>query len=347
MNIISVNPLSDTRWQALVEQHQSSVFHSPAWIRVLTESYGFDSQALIALNGTGEPEAGIAYCRVEEVAEPRIVSLPFSDFCDPLVNNASEWRRVSEEMLGKECLIKLRCLHNQLPLEDERFTLVNRAKWHCVDLRPDLDTIWNTLHSSARRAIRKARRDDITVSVAESKDDLRAFFELHLRVRKYKYRLLAQPYRFFENIWDHFITEQDGVLMLARYQDEIIGGVLFLEWQDKLYYKFNASDPERIVHRPNDLLIWEGIQYGKGKGYTYLDFGLSDWDQEGLVRYKNKFATQEKTISFLQYAPNGAGSQSERRVRRLLPQLTDLFTDASVGDTVTEKAGELLYRFFV
>ena len=347
MNVMNVNPLSDTRWQELVNQHQSSVFHSPAWIRVLTETYGFDTQALIALNGTGEPQAGIAYCRVDEVVDPRIVSLPFSDFCDPLVHSMNEWHCLTNKMLAEECLIKLRTLHSQLPLVDERFALVNRAKWHSVDLRPDLDIIWNTLNSSARRAIRKACRDNITVSIAEGKNDLRAFFELHLRVRKYKYRLLAQPYSFFENIWDQFIARQDGVLMLARCQNKIIGGILFLEWQDKLYYKFNASEPENILHRPNDLLIWEGIQYGKGKGYTYLDFGLSDWDQEGLVRYKNKFASQEKTISFLQYTPDGSDSQSERRVRRLLPQLTNLFTDASVADTVTEKAGELLYRFFI
>lgn len=42
--------------------------------------------------------------------------------------------------------------------------------------------------------------------------------------------------------------------------------------------------------------MWQGIQYGKAKGYTHLDFGLSDWDQEGLVRYKRKFATTDLSI---------------------------------------------------
>ena len=78
-----------------------------------------------------------------------------------------------------------------------------------------------------------------------------------------------------------------------------------------------------------------------------MDFGLSDWEQEGLVRYKRKFTSEEKTISFLSYMPAGERSQQEQQGRVLLSRLTDLFTDESVPDPVTYKAGELLYRFFI
>jgi CelD/BcsL family acetyltransferase involved in cellulose biosynthesis len=142
------------------------------------------------------------------------------------------------------------------------------------------------------------------------------------------------------------VEEESGLLMTAIHQNQIIGCVFFLEWKDILYYKFNASSPEHLEHRPNDLLIWEGIQYAKAKGYTYLDFGLSDWDQEGLVQYKRKFATDEKAISFLRHEPEGMPAQPGQQMRSLLPLLTDLFTDESMPDCVTEKAGELLYRFF-
>jgi hypothetical protein len=89
------------------------------------------------------------------------------------------------------------------------------------------------------------------------------------------------------------------------------------------------------------------MQYGQAKGYEYLDFGLSDWEQEGLLQYKRKFATEEKTISFLRYTPDGAPGEKEKRMRKVLPQLTDLFADESVPDEVTEKAGDLLYQFFI
>ncbi len=346
MNIICINPQTDPLWQRLVKQHRSDAFHSPEWMQVLTDTYGFDVRAHVLLDEAREPRAGIPFCCMEDIKNKRIVTLPFSDYCDPVVENYEQWIDLTKPLLAEEAPYTIRCVHNNVPLADERFTLANKAKWHGLDLSSDLDTLWSGLHSSARRAIRKAEREGIVIRIAEKKEDLRAFFELHLGVRKYKYRMVAQPYHFFEAIWRHFIETQQGLLMMAVHQGKIIGGVLFLVWQNRLYYKFNASAPIHLSIRPNDLLIWEGIKYGRAQGHTYLDFGLSDWDQEGLVRYKRKFASEEKTISFLCYEPNGRPTYQEQQLSRLFSQLTELFTDESVPDTVTEKAGDILYRFF-
>jgi hypothetical protein len=142
------------------------------------------------------------------------------------------------------------------------------------------------------------------------------------------------------------LADGKGALMLADYEGEVIGGVMYLEWQNKLFYKFNASNSQHTSLRPNDLVVWEGMKYGRSKGYEYLDFGVSDWDQEGLLQYKRKFATEEKTISFLRHMPAGSPSAKEQQIRQLLPQITDLFTDTAVPDHITEKAGDVLYRFF-
>lgn len=346
MIVTKVDPQTDTLWQELINRHESDVFHTPEWISTLNATYDFDFRALVVLDDAGLPRSGMVYSLIEDMMDPRIVSLPFSDFCDPLVENEYDWNLLITQLLNEEYRLSLRCLNNQIAVSDKRLALTNRAKWHCVDLQRDIDDIWMGLSGSARRAIKKAQRDGVVVQTAQDKDQLRAFYELHLRVRKYKYQLLAQPYRFFEQIWDQFIAKGNGALMIASHDGQVIGGVMFLEWQNKLYYKFNASNPDLIAFRPNDLVVWEGIKYGHGKGYRFLDFGLSDWDQEGLLRYKRKFATEEKTVSFLRYSPNGSPSQKEREMRSVLPQLTDLFVEESVEDRVTEKAGDILYRFF-
>lgn len=346
MRIEHIDPLSDDRWRALASRQPSSVFNSPPWLRVLQETYDFRLRASIVVNDDDQLEAGIVYCQIEDMMDSRIISLPFSDFCDPLVCERDSWDLLIEDLLRRECRISLRCLHNTLPLSDERLSLVSRARWHGVDLQRSAEDVWASLHGSARRAIRKARDKGVQVRIAQDKDDLRAFFLLHLGVRKYKYNLLAQPYPFFECIWDHFLADGNGALMVACYKDEIIGGVLFLEWQDRLYYKFNASSPEQIALRPNDLVLWEGIKYGISKDRKVLDFGLSDWDQEGLLRYKRKYASHEKTISFLNHTPPQSPSETEKRIRQLLPKITDLFVDEAVPDHVSEQAGELLYRYF-
>ncbi|HEV2124383.1 MAG TPA: hypothetical protein VGW38_16640, partial [Chloroflexota bacterium] len=67
-------------------------------------------------------------------------------------------------------------------------------------------------------------------------------------------------------------------------------------------------------------------------------------DQESLLRYKRKYASEEKAITFLRAGPSPLGE--EAAVRDTLRQLTDLLTAETVPDEVTAKAGDTLYRFF-
>jgi len=346
MRVVPIDPVVDPCWQRLVDRRESSVFHSPAWLNVLARTYGFEVGALVLLDADGGPTAGLPFCRMDDVLGKRIAALPFSDYCDPLVGTREECDALVDRLADAGCPVIMRPLHNGVALSDERFVLTKQARWHGIDLRPELENHWARLHDSAKRAIHKAERNGVVVRVAENPGELRTFFNLHLGVRKHKYRLLTQPYRFFESIWDGFIATGQGRLMLATHDEQIIGGVLFLEWKHTLYYKFNASTPAGLDHRPNDLLMWEGIKYGKQQGFIALDLGLSDWDQEGLIRYKRKFATEEQAISFLRYTPDGTRPEANGQASALFGQLTELLTDESVPDSVTARAGELLYRYF-
>jgi CelD/BcsL family acetyltransferase involved in cellulose biosynthesis len=346
LNVVCVDPRTDPLWCRLVTQGTSSVFHSPGWMRVLSDTYGWEPNAFVLLGDSGQPKAGFPFCRISDMLGERIVAMPFSDYCDPLVEDADSWRLLIDRLLPERLPINVRCLHNDLPLADERFDLTKQAKWHRLDLRPDLDALWNAMHDSTHRAIRKSERAGLTVRIAESEHELRTFFEMHLKVRKYKYGLLAQPFSFFQNIWRQFVEAGHGFLLLAIHDEKIVAGDFFLDWKDTLYYKFNASLPDDLSFRPNDLLIWEAVQHGKQHGFAYLDFGLSDIDQQGLVRYKRKFGTEEKTISFLRHSPQAPPNRAEKELRELLGKLTNRFTDRMVPDLVTEKAGEDLYRLF-
>ena len=55
MSVFVINPLTDPRWNALVQSHpQASVFHSTAWLRALEQSYGYTCEALTTAK-PGEP----------------------------------------------------------------------------------------------------------------------------------------------------------------------------------------------------------------------------------------------------------------------------------------------------
>lgn len=346
MKVVDVDPLTDPRWKQLILNHESDIFHSPDWIRVLVETYGFQIRAYILLDNSDIPLAGLPICKIIDDQGERIVSLPFSDYCDPIVQHKDHWAILSNHLLQTGHTISMRCLHNAIPLSDQQFSSKKKAKWHGMDLQDDLDSIWKSMNKVERYTIRKARDKGTVLRIAECENDLRAFFELHLWLRKHKYHMLAQPYRFFEHIWRNLVEQEKGVLILAFHSNRVIGGTMFLEWKDRLYYKFNTSSPEYLHFSPNDLLLWEGIQFAKSRKLRRLDFGLSDWDQDGLISFKRKYAREEKTITFLQHTPTNSTNGNGAHFRSLLPQLTGLFTEELVPDSVTEKAGDLLYRFF-
>jgi CelD/BcsL family acetyltransferase involved in cellulose biosynthesis len=350
MSINSVNPLTDVRWQQVVDRYGGSLFHSPAWMRAVADTYDLDIQALVLTGHDGIPIAGIPFCHIHDYQGERTKVLPFSDYCDPLVTCPQEWQQLADGLLANGQTLTIRCLHSDFPLDDQRFALTNQARWHGLELSQGPGEIWQSIDPATRRSIRRAENEGVVVRQAESEEELRVFFDLHLRVRKYKYRLLAQPYRFFENIWQQFHStsgEQTMKLMLAVYQGQIIAGAMFLGWKNGIFYKFNASDSTYLTLRPNDLIIWEAIKYAHEHGFGYLDFGLSDWDQAGLIRFKRKFSTEEKVIRFLQSQPSVNHHEGISHVQDILGGVTRLFTDPAVPDAVSEQAGALLYRYFV
>lgn len=339
--VVEVDPVADPRWGEVLARHRSDVFHSPAWLSVL-DYYDFGPRARVVLSPEGEPVAGMAYCSLTRGEATRVVALPFSDYADPLVSSAEEW----EAIVGAYdpgVTIEVKALRDEHTRNDPCFEAVSCAKWHRLDLRAGTDAVWDGMHGSGRRAIRKSTDAPVKVVAADSVSQLRSFFELHLSVRKNKYRLLAQPYGFLRAIWDSFIAEGRGVLLLALHEGSIIAGTMLLEWGDTLYYKFNASEFRYLEYFPNDALVWGAIALAHERGLGYLDFGLSDWDQEGLHRFKAKFGAEEGRIDRLR---RSTGQAPPDPISQHLGEVTRILTSPDVPDEVTESAGDAFYRYF-
>lgn len=342
--VATVDTRTSPLWATLVAGRPSDVFHAPAWHQVLHDTYGFEARGRVLTLDDGTPVAGWATCRVEDLRGVRVVGLPFSDYGDPLVDDADQWAALTTD-LEPDVPVRTRCLHAAVPAADPAFATFDRSRWHAVDLSGGEAALWAHLDSGARRAIRRADGAGVTVRATAEERDVRTFFDLHLGVRKRKYGLLAQPYRFFEAIRERFLKIGQGALLLAEVGGTPVAGVVLLRWRDRLYYKFNASSADDLAVRPNDLLMWHAIRYGIEHGCALLDLGLSDWDQEGLVRFKRKYATREGTIASLE-RPARTAPAFAPPIGDLLPALTALFTANEVPDALTERAGDLLYRYF-
>jgi lipid II:glycine glycyltransferase (peptidoglycan interpeptide bridge formation enzyme) len=239
----------------------------------------------------------------------------------------------------------MRTRQSPWPLQDERLHSEQIGYWHAVDIAEDEATQWGQLGGSARRNVRHAREAGVVVTISAERAQLREFYELHRQLRKYKYGLLAQPWAFFENALDAFGPEKHLHVLLARVDGRAVGGILALIWGETLYYKYNASALNELDVRPNDLLAWEAIGLARREGLRRLDFGFSDADQPGLVRYKRKFATDESLVYRLQRGSTPAPA-SALTFSRNLGELTRLLTDERMPDHIAESASTLLYQYF-
>jgi CelD/BcsL family acetyltransferase involved in cellulose biosynthesis len=332
----------DSFWAATAGHSFGSLFCSAPWTRAVARTYGFVPSA--ALRGDGEMASALMFSRISDLRGERIVSMPFCDYCDPLAEDAEAWQEVVAPVLALRLPVTLRCLRNSLPAQDPRFAVTGRAAWHGIDLTRSEAELWQGFDGSARQNLRKAQRLGVTVREAQGLEDVQAFFDMHCQVRKSKYRLLPQPFALFRNIHEAFAPEGHLTVLLAEIAGSVVAGILFLQWRETLYYKFNASVDRQAC--PNDLLMWEGIRMGQRRGLRCLDFGASDLTQPGLLRYKRKYATEEREILRLRWLPPDHADPRAEEAGRILSRMTDLFTDPAVPDAITRAAGEALYGQF-
>ena len=342
----TVDPRKDPAWEQLMAGPRGSVFGSPAWISAIADTYGFDVAADVCLGTDGQPVAGLACTDVSDFRGVRQISLPFCDYLDPVLDSDERWNELVGPRLARRLPLQLRVLRPGPPRLDPRFQHVGELMWHATDLERGEEEILAGFHPQARQNLRSALRRGVSVHFSASLDDMRAFHELHRRVRKHKYRLLAQPVSFFENIWERFASVDAITVGFASHEGAVIAAAVYLFWNDVMYFKFGASIAERLVVRPNELLAWESIRLGVERGCRKYDWGVSDPAQPGLVAFKRKFATEEGDVTVLRHTPTGSSPSAGANEARALGELTSLLTRDDVPDEVTQRAGEVLYRYF-
>lgn len=352
--IVAADPVTDPRWQALATSTEFGprvgLFTAPPWIAAVCGSYAFTAQSRIALDADGRPVGGIAWVDVDDPRGRRRLSLPFSDRADPPVPDTATWNLLNDAAAGGDTAFTLRCLDASPAAAGAGLRVAGEAAWHGTPLRDggvalDADELRRRIHSQSRRNLAAADRAGVVVEVRDDLEAVRTMHALHVRLRKGKYGLLAQPREFFERIWQEFAADGRCATLLASLDGEVVAAALFLEWNGALYYKFGASVPERLGARPNDAIYWTGLRLALERGLDLVDWGLSDLDQPGLVRFKRKWATDEHRLLTLRSGTPRPGPGA-REFADALTGLTGLLTDPAVPDDITERAGALLYRYF-
>jgi len=300
-DIVEFDPCGDARWLPFVSHHtRATVFHRVSWLEALRQTYGFRTIAFGRVSSSGALSSGVLLCEIRSwLTGNRLVSLPFSDHCEPLVENPEELRlllaHVSEQRKKRNWrYIEIR------PVSSEYSAAAGgpyrRFVFHRLDLRPTTEELFRKLHvDSIRRKIQKAEKSGLTIRSGRSDDLLAAFFRLHVLTRK---RQLSPPHpiAWFRNVLKCL---GDGACIRIAYVGETPAAAVFtLESVATVVYKYGCSDEHfhRLGAMP--LVFWDMIREAKRTNKLELDMGRSDLDNPGLITFKERWGARGQPLVY-------------------------------------------------
>jgi hypothetical protein len=335
-----LDPLADSRWDDLLSRHpRASVFHSRGWLEALSRTYGYEPIALTT-TGQGPLENGLACCRVRTWTSRRLVSLPFSDHCDPLVDRPDHLTAmlgflVDETGKGRWRSVELRPRHGA----PAGLAAGSGYCLHTLDLARPAEQIFDGFHhSSTQRAIRRAEREGLSYESGTSTPLLSSFYGL-LRLTRRRHGLPPQPVAWFRNLVA--CLGDRLAIHLARKDGMPVASILTLSFKKTMVYKYGGSDASRHPLGGMPFLFWRAIQEAQARGIEELDLGRSELDQPGLLAFKDHLGAARSALTYYTWPQRRSGTALDGPLARAARRLVSHLPDAALDLT-----GRVLYRHF-
>jgi hypothetical protein len=343
MQFYTLDPLLDTRWDDLVASHpQASVFHRTGWLRALARTYGYRPVVLTSSPPEQRLSDGIAFCEIKSwITGSRLVSLPFSDHAQPLLNEKgdtlglTEWVHSERARFGWK-YVEFRPVSARP--EWSRALETGQSFWlHTLSLEPPIEQLFSNTHkSSIQRRIRHAENVHLEYERGASRELIDHFYDLLVITRK-RHRLLPQPQSWFRNLINEI--SPDAEIRLVRKAGIPIAAILTLRHRGTVVYKYGCSD-HRFHHLAGmPFLYWKLIEESKSQGLEQIDFGRTEFENEGLVEFKDRLGTTRTKISYLRYPQNPRTKPVQLSERSVVGSLFALLPGA-----LSSGLGRIVYR---
>lgn len=200
----------------------------------------------------------------------------FRDYC--LNNN------IITETIGLHPLLKNnRFLKDVMPVDYIRKTII-------VDLTLPIVEIRNNYSNNNKRNIRKAIKEGVTIQISNNKEGIEEFIDLYYETMD---RNRASNFYYFNR--SYFYGQMNSTklsetyLLLAKYNDKTIGGILLIAGKEFAHYHLGASKTEYLHLRPNNLLFDSMIELSKKLKLKAIHLGGGYNDKDNLFKFKASF----------------------------------------------------------
>jgi hypothetical protein len=296
---------------------------------------------------TGELENGLVFCRISSwLTGHRLVSLPFSDHCEPLCNSAEELnfliRYLQTALAHQEWkYVEIRPINGNFCQSDKGIGFLPAATYslHLLDLRPDIDEVFRSLDKdSVQRRIHHAQRIGLVEKCGRSDDLLREFYALFCLTRS-RHRLPPPPYAWFRNLIH--CQDKASEIRLALTDKTPVAAILTLRFRNSVYYKYGCSDARHNKFGAMPWLLWRAIAAAKSNGATDFDMGRTDEDNAGLLAFKKHWVRFPKRLVYWRFPEDSSLFRIAGWKRKMAERIF-----SCIPDSVRVITGRAIYRHF-
>ena len=341
MAVYEVDPRQDARWAALVESHpQSSVFHTLEWLTALEKTYRYTPRVFTTTPPGSPLLDGIAFCQVNSwLTGSRLVSLPFSDHCDPLIRSEENLQKllsfVADRTAGNLKYSEVR--PRTVATMPSGFAVAERFSFHSLDLSPLTEELFSKFHKdSIQRKVHRAEREGVIVEEGNSEQLLKQFYGLLMLTRR-RHGVPPQPFRWFRNLTNSFGPRL--TVYVARLRNQPIASIVTLRHKQSIVYKYGCSDVQ--FHNVGGMpqLFWHVIQQAKSEALSELDLGRSEESNAGLIQFKNRLGAKSVTLSYWRQSDNVFVEKQKPLHNQLRSRMLSI-----LPDSLFRLTGEIFYR---
>ena len=148
------------------------------------------------------------------------------------------------------------------------------VKW--INVRNSLQRkrkIWDQLSATRKNQVNKARRKGVTIEELTSYDKLREIYKLITKSKNWKISNKFPPYQYFVNFFHDYISEGKGKILISRYNEKIIGGII-LGFEQKTVYVlyFWGKEKSHKTYYPTVFTLYSAMEMAEKEGYEFFDF---------------------------------------------------------------------------
>ncbi|NOH01905.1 MAG: GNAT family N-acetyltransferase [Chloroflexi bacterium] len=303
MTVDVLNSIPHEQWQDFVKSHpQGNIFHTPEMLEVWRETKGFFPQVWAAMDDEGIAALWIpvhislsdgllkklttrtvvfggALCR-----EGQSGSQALSELLSQYKRSAgmaslfTEVRNVSEP-------------NGLLPVLAESGFRYEEHLNYLINLQGPVEAVFNRIGSRTRQHIRKGiKRNKVRIEEIHERDKVTDCYRL-LEKTYGRANVPLPDISLFHSALDRLAPANMVRFALAFVEDEPAAVSVELLYKDTVYGWYGGVDRRFMSSVPNELLMWNVLEWGCKNGYRVYDFGGAGKPDEkyGVRDFKAKF----------------------------------------------------------